>query len=680
MSALLWKELRENFRWALLAFVALTAAELYVLQYRRYPEQIDFNFNAGITVTKSLFLTVTLFSSAALGLALGLWQVLPELKRDRWAALLHRPIERGRFFWGKAGAGSLLYLFAVGGPLLICTWRVATPGHYDAPFRLAMLQPSVANLLLGLAFYYAGLLMALEGKRTALRVLPLLAAFHVAFFALAEKKFLVAVEASLALTLVLAIAGWGALRVPAWSRRPWQARLALLIVAFYGACGAGDVLKLGGRFAGRMGPSRWEVWQVLENGAPARMTYEDQLLVATHDAAGQPFAEPEFGPSRVQSHTLGMNLATWTFDRTVPPESNFYEWGYRETHSYLWSLRPFSHLQTEQWFYDAKARAFIGFLPDEKRTFAMLGRDGFAAGEARVPGFSKQLAFHQMESDTLLLSTGEALHLIDLRRQTDRPLPLPAPGPIYGTGYCWARSETESAEHVGVALGAGVAYYDRKGAMLALVPYRHDVAKWGEINVGILKHPDRFVIQAEPSRNLSREERKTMSVFVDITNAQGDVVAAHTLPPLGFGSQPPAWSDYIAQRLQSPAFFFGKMLGRKEAATAQQWRERRAALFVLLPLALVLAAGTLRWALRAQMPTRQAWAWAAGVFAFGLAGLIVFWLAGERPRTTACPACARPRRLADEHCAHCGAAWPSPALEGTEILDPLPAPALPATT
>lgn len=94
MKALIWKELRENIGWALLAMLALGAAEFYGLHHTE--QSPNFRFNDGITLCKKPFLMVTMFGCAAAGLALGFLQVLPELKRDRWAALLHRPVSRGR--------------------------------------------------------------------------------------------------------------------------------------------------------------------------------------------------------------------------------------------------------------------------------------------------------------------------------------------------------------------------------------------------------------------------------------------------------------------------------------------------------------------------------------------------------------------------------------------------------
>ena len=80
MKMMLWKEFRENFKWAVLALLALTMAEFYVLSSE------NANFQSAndndITLCSSSFLLVTSFGSAVIGAALGVVQILPELRRD----------------------------------------------------------------------------------------------------------------------------------------------------------------------------------------------------------------------------------------------------------------------------------------------------------------------------------------------------------------------------------------------------------------------------------------------------------------------------------------------------------------------------------------------------------------------------------------------------------------------
>jgi len=113
MRTLLWKEIRENLKWGLLILCALGVAEFYGLQSRN-------NQGGLVPLMKDSFLMATTWGCAASGLLLAFLQILPEQRRDRWAALLHRPATRDTIFLGKAASGSLLYLLSTAPPFFAC--------------------------------------------------------------------------------------------------------------------------------------------------------------------------------------------------------------------------------------------------------------------------------------------------------------------------------------------------------------------------------------------------------------------------------------------------------------------------------------------------------------------------------------------------------------------------------
>ena len=162
MKTLLWKEWRENAKWAALAFLGLLLAEIYTLSSQR--QQSSDNYT-DLTICSSGFLLVSAFGCAAAGAALAALQILPELRRDRWAALLHRPVSRGAIFLGKAVAGLALYLGAVGLPFAASVAYVAVPGQFAAPLVPGMLLPGLNDLAFGAAVYLAALLLCLHRGR-----------------------------------------------------------------------------------------------------------------------------------------------------------------------------------------------------------------------------------------------------------------------------------------------------------------------------------------------------------------------------------------------------------------------------------------------------------------------------------------------------------------------------------
>ncbi len=158
MRAMLWKELRENIKWAVIAMIGLALAEIYGLYYF---DPMNFN-NRGITLCNPTFLMATSFGNAIVGLLLGFVQILPEQRRDQWAALLHRPVSRAVIFRGKAIAGLSLYLLATIPPFLLCLWLAATPGHFVAPFVPELMLAAISDICVGAAYYIEALVVALQ--------------------------------------------------------------------------------------------------------------------------------------------------------------------------------------------------------------------------------------------------------------------------------------------------------------------------------------------------------------------------------------------------------------------------------------------------------------------------------------------------------------------------------------
>ena len=159
MKAMLWKELRENLKWGALAFLALIMGEFYALSAAHTSSSDNYR---DLTLMSSAFLLVSAFGCSAIGVGLALVQVLPELRRDQWAALLQRPVSRGTIFLGKVGAGLLLYLGATLLAFVASVAYVIMPGQFAAPMVPGMLIPGLSDLCLGMAFYSGTLLICLD--------------------------------------------------------------------------------------------------------------------------------------------------------------------------------------------------------------------------------------------------------------------------------------------------------------------------------------------------------------------------------------------------------------------------------------------------------------------------------------------------------------------------------------
>src|SRR5262245_46076412 len=165
MKPLIWKECRENLRWAgLPALLILLPMVLSGGPAEPMP-------GAGESYLFSLI-------AAAFGAALGFLQVHFESGGDQRALLLHRPLRRSRIFLGKAIAGVGMYLLALLIPFACVEAWLATPGHIPAPYHWRTGLPWLADILTGVVYYFAGMLTAQrEARWYASRGLGLAAAF-----------------------------------------------------------------------------------------------------------------------------------------------------------------------------------------------------------------------------------------------------------------------------------------------------------------------------------------------------------------------------------------------------------------------------------------------------------------------------------------------------------------------
>lgn len=687
MGTLIWKELRENFKWALLAMLVLGAAECYALYQTQDGQPAYYSYSGmdGITLCKTSFLTITCFGCAAAGLLLGLLQILPELKRDQWAALLHRPASRSVIFAGKAVAGLILYATAVVPPFLFCVWLVATPGHFGAPFVPAMVLPGTVDLCVGLVYYFAALALALQqGGWFGVRVFPLLAAVHVSFVALNETLFYVVLEGAAAMALALCLAAWGAIHSrDSVRQRPWLGRFAFMAVVFYGVCGLGDLTR---SFFNTVAPApgpKYMQYQLSDKGVPMQLAYTDNVLVSVLDVEGKPFTDPDYKRDRVRNHLKYLNRCSEYIGDSHGWHQPVYPRPYRQSYAYLWANQLYSYPRLEQWFYLKEQRVMVCYQPNEKKAITWLDGKGFQPISTRPESFPPGMEIHEISQDCCCFWDSNTARLAYLPKREMANLALPSPGPIYGMENAWANSNGTSVSVVGVALATEMAVYDDKGTLLARLPYHQNMDRWGQLEMGLNAAKDRFYVWYNPSAWIDNKTKEKMPSYLEEVDAQGRVLHSYTLPPLPKFPWPFTSANFIADRLQSPAFFFGMMayqkigaeLGSKRLKNDWLWHfgegrgfTRELSLYITA-LSILLAAATLFWARRVHFSWRRAWTWAALVLAFGLGGFITFRLAADWPRLVACPRCRKPRPIDGVTCPHCAEGWPEPERMGTEIIE-----------
>ena len=151
MKALIFKEWREHLKWVLLPGLVILLVFSIAQPGEPMAEAEDAYYYC---------LTAVVF-----GAALGFLQIVFEAHGDKRSLLMHRPLYPSRIFLAKALAGVSLYLLALGIPFVCLeTWK-ARPGNMPAPYHWGTSLPWLADILSGLVYYFAGMLMAQREAR-----------------------------------------------------------------------------------------------------------------------------------------------------------------------------------------------------------------------------------------------------------------------------------------------------------------------------------------------------------------------------------------------------------------------------------------------------------------------------------------------------------------------------------
>jgi hypothetical protein len=688
MKAMLWKELRENLKWAVLALVGLGLAEFYGLYH------IDSNsMDQGVTsLCKSTFLMATTFGCALIGLVLGFLQILPEQRRDQWAALVHRPVSRGLIFRGKAVAGIILYLLATVPPFLICTWLVATPGHFVAPFVGGTVLAGTVDICAGLVYYFAALLLTLQrGSWFGARMLALFAAVHLSFYIpTTEDSFFHVMVATVLMGLVLFTAAWGAmLSNGPFRMRPWLGKLALVVAVFYGFCGIGDLGRIlfNANVTDTFGSGPSPEYKITKEGVPLIVTRNADLSETVTDLDGHVIDDERYKGNQAYenfmelsqvAHLVG-DLHGLYFPKRFPE--------YRSSWMYIFPIRMNDNRpHPVEWFWLQGAKYFVGISNVNKMPVKILDQTGFHAwGAVPVPFQYGDNIFSSIAGPISLVNEGKTVHVVDFPHERMFDLPNPDGATVFTASPAYIRTAAPGINETAIVLVTGkeLRVYDAKGNPIVTLPYHHDVDRLGMIDFSMTPAHDRFYVHYSASRWIDWAERHLMTSYLEELDAAGNVVHSYVLPALPVIPPDRTWAVYLAESSKTPAFWYGTVAYQWAGAAlgfphyddrgynpfypewSHPWWVGQRLLLVSLLFAPV-ALGLARWG---GFSWRVAVAWAVLTFAFNLAGLLTLCLVADWPVWVRCPLCGRKRPVEENGCPHCHGSWPSRPSSGIEIFD-----------
>jgi len=677
MSTLIRKELRENFKLALIGFALF--AFMLVVNYHAstglYASlalgQTSWNiYTAQPLLSNGVISVVGIFCTVFAAL-LGWLQIHNERHRDLWAFLIHRPVSRTKIFAAKAVAGLCLYALGAGLPLLGLIAMTRMPGQIAAPFEWAMVLPVFSFFLSGMVCYFAGLLTGLRQARWyASRGLGLGAALLVCVAMGNMPEFSRALVLILVAGAVLATAAWGSFMSSGY----YEGQPALGRRALAGSLAAGCLLVLG--FAavmlGSLLPNEiyaWSRYQITKDGAIYKMTQPAGKPLEITDLNGVPLNDPK----------TGRTITPTDFNHLAAPESvlrpDFVDLSKNQSrvHGTFQQTSRFFSLwrQTPDtlWYWNRNGRLW-GFDIASRRFLGSLGPEGFAPGKSSGPARFSQAEgqswsdYYNASYPARTLLTDHAVYQLDLEHRAIKPFFEATNHDRVGgaldvalQGYGWDYTIVATKESVCLLTPDGHIVWQR--------PYVPGYPAYNDVEVSFLEVSNRFVLQFRPAYQPEQTNRLPLHV-VWLAAGQG-VINQQDLP-----SNPRVWTPPWPQRLLGlvlpPAFWpvvgwlYGHWIFTNFLRPEMLWLSLAAA---------VISAGAGWWlGRRYHFPVASQLKWAVFHLLMGLPGLLGFLCVQEWAAREACPSCEKLRLVDRDKCEYCGAGFAPPPKNGTEIFAP----------
>jgi hypothetical protein len=262
----------------------------------------------------------------------------------------------------------------------------------------------------------------------------------------------------------------------------------------------------------------------------------------------------------------------------------------------------------------------------------------------------------------------ESVFRVDFRdRQVSRVFQASGEHSVLGT---WALRPTESrgsdSTRVAIVTNDRLYIVDAKGTTVREVPVDLPNVRYGHVRIPVGKPEGPFQLRCPQPGTAGGD-------IVTELAPDGSVLRSVQLPPTEIETRPspPSFRERF-QRVSTWALLGTPMPALGATATPPLKRsffEGPSGLWGLALGALLSAAATLLLTRRYAFSRGRCLLWTVANALLGIAGLLVLWSLAEWPARETCPSCARKRIVTREGCEHCGASFPPPPRDGTEIRE-----------
>jgi hypothetical protein len=710
MKMLLWKEIQENLKWAVIATLFLFGFMAYF----------------GVCLCDSFFMTVS-FISAVFGGVLGFLQMTFESHGDRRALLLHRPISRTSIFLAKVISGSALYLLAMGLPLVYYLATAFIPGQVAPQLplwnRWPLVTPWFADILTGLIYYLAGALAGLRpGRWYGSRSLGFPVAILATFLSWNLSEFREVLLAHLLLGSVLGLAAWGSfLTAGDTDSQPLLAKFGLASTFLIGL----SVLSIEGKaiLENRLfhppGSSSYTSYQVNRDGQIWVTEFIGNELLHVRNLAGRELEEHRYK----SAHDAQIELAKLRAPSALAYSEAWHSRGnsYRTFSQHFVRISNQTTPHGESWGYVPSLGQVVGFDTINRQLIGRFGPDGFTAeGETPRSQFSGPLDYSPIRSNPDYLTFPTGVYDLDFENRQVRAIFTPANGEYVIGARNWSddpqseslirdeksvrgvetyqRLHSEKPNRVVVGTNQAIYVLNQDGHQECAIPVEYDSRQY-MFSLLRFDDPSRYAVMYRPSYFLGLVARESMESHQIEYGADGHELSRTTLPALPF-SKPLAHQPWFGT-LTSPAeavvllttsnssLFRTKSenqaIGSKLQLSvlnefyrilpsprdlAEGLNNSRVRLYAIgLALNGVLGAVGCMWiSRRLALAGTQAACWLGFGLIFGVTGGVLMACVHEWPARVSCPKCRKLRLVSRIQCEHCGSAHPPSLPDGTEVF------------
>jgi hypothetical protein len=642
------------------------------------------------------------FTSALGALLIGRALVVRENRGDRWGFLAHRPVPRWTLFVGKAVAGALLYAAAAGIPLAFVTAWMATPGNKPMPWDMSMALPGIADMLCGLVYLLAAMLVGMrEARWYGSRFLPLGAALVCSGFVIEVSHFW---QALAVVTVGIVVVGTAALAnfVGGGQYQPlarWgRAMLGLtmipgLVVAGSVALGVA-VLFVGTRQAVRsdthsIGYAIAADGSIVQRIVVQRFFPTLQQVVAVNDLHGIAVERYQDSIARTKLTTGVISTPALNLHPGVPGIRESLFSGYRGTGDVFVQLTTTPPAPSElSWYFVRKIGLIAAYNNRSASLVGWMGPDGFSTADSipthRFEGTLRQYSEYAYFQPVLAFPS--AVYRVDLRARGIRKVFTASAGEVvlgavtsgdsaaamaaYGPRAKFDVIATNIRVYMQAADGTSEfsAARDSDGAVNGTLTVSRAVLAPSSPTFLWYAASDRPFINGEqgtPAGHITEfaEGNKIVAevaiprdtaASVEVKISAGDLLSAATIP--------------VTWRLTPRVIRLYRRIA--PAADHRPWQRSDtvewsiSAIISLLVSALAFTLGGMF-----AFDRRRRAIWAAIGFVFGPLGVLLMLSLIDWPVRERCPSCARERVVTRARCEHCGASFLAPALDGTEIFE-----------